>query len=379
MASAQVAIQKVTGQFNASASQINCGDSTHLTWSSDGAQLITLNGAPVAASGDQTVTPSQTTDYKFTAAGPGGVYNSDANVAVNTAIAASLSVSPAEVRYHKVGDKVDQAGTATLTWAAPNATTISVDTVGTAGPTGSHDIQVTPNKTTPGPIDETSTYTLHASNACGVSETRTATLHITGSIDQSTINEATLETKLTLNSIYYPTNLPTVAEPNGGLVASQQARLDEIVSNFKDYLTVRPEAKLILEAHADMRGSQAFNQALSQRRADRVKNYLVEHGIPAASIETHAFGKDKNLTNKDVEELNAKNPNVTAEARERVEHNIVAFRMANNRRVDLHLSTTGQTSLRYFPYNSDDLNVLLGEQKPVAKKATHAGKKPAKK
>ena len=374
-ASARVAVQKVTGQFNASASQINCGDSTHLTWSTDGASLVTLNGAPVAASGDQTVTPSQTTDYKFTAAGPGGVYNSDANVAVNSAIAASLSVSPAEVRYHKVGDKVDQAGTATLTWAAPNATTISVDTVGTAGPTGSHDIQVTPNKTTPGPIDETTTYTLHASNACGVSETRTATLHITGSIDQSTINEATLETKLSLNSIYFPTNLPTVAESNGGLVASQQARLDEIVSNFKDYLTVRPEAKLILEAHADIRGSQAFNQALSQRRADRVKNYLVEHGISAASIETRAFGKDKNLSNKDVEDLNAKNPNVSDEARERVKHNIVPFRMANNRRVDLHLSTTGQTSLRYFPYNSDDLNVLLGEQKPVAKKA----KKPAAK
>jgi len=71
----------------------------------------------------------------------------------------------------------------TLTWSAPNATTISVDTVDSAGPTGSHDIQVTPTKTTPGPIDETSTYTLHASNACGVNETRTATLHITGSID----------------------------------------------------------------------------------------------------------------------------------------------------------------------------------------------------
>jgi hypothetical protein len=43
--------------------------------------------------------------------------------------------------------------------------------------------------------------------------------------------------------------------------------------------------------------------------------------------------------------------------------------MANNRRVDIHLSTTGQTSLRFFPYNSDDLNVLMGEPKPVAKKA----------
>jgi hypothetical protein len=42
--------------------------------------------------------------------------------------------------------------------------------------------------------------------------------------------------------------------------------------------------------------------------------------------------------------------------------------MANNRRVDVSLSTTGQSSQRFFPYNSDDLNVLLGEQKPVAKR-----------
>ena len=34
---------------------------------------------------------------------------------------------------------------------------------------------ITPTKTSPGPIDETVTYTLHASNACGGSETRTAT------------------------------------------------------------------------------------------------------------------------------------------------------------------------------------------------------------
>jgi outer membrane protein OmpA-like peptidoglycan-associated protein len=374
-ASARVAVQKVSGQFNASTSQINCGDSAHLTWSSDGAALVTLNGAPVAASGDQIVQPTQSTSYKFTAAGPGGVYNSDANVNVNTAIGSALNVSPAEIRYHKVGDKVEEAGTATLTWSAPNASTISVDTIGTVGPTGSHDVQVTPTKTTPGPIDETATYTLHAANACGGTETKTATLHITGSIDQSMVNEATLETKLTLNSIYFPTNLPTVADPNGGLVPSQDSRLAEIAANFKDYLTVRPEAKLILGAHADMRGSVAFNKALSQRRADRVKNYLVEHGVPAASIDTEAYGKEKNLTNKDVEELNTNNPNITPEARERVEHNIVAFRLANNRRVDLHLSTTGQSSLRYFPYNSDDLNVLLGEQKPVAKKAVHTGKK----
>jgi len=142
-------------------------------------------------------------------------------------------------------------------------------------------------------------------------------------------------------------------------------------------MALRPEAHLILQAHADVRGSVVFNKALSQRRADRVKSYLVENGIPADKIDTEALGKEHNLTNKEVEDLNASNPNLTPEDRKRVEHNIVAFRMANNRRVDIRLSTTGQTSLRYFPYNSDDLNVLLGEPKPVAKKT--GAKKPAAK
>jgi len=380
IASAEVAVQKITGQFSASPAQVNCGESARLTWSSEGAPKTELNGTVVGASGDQTIQPKQTTSYKFTAAGPGGVYTSDASVNVNAAIPASLSVSPAEIRYHKIGDKVDQQGSATVTWSAGNADTVAVDPFGSVGASGNRDVPITPTKNSVGPIDETVTYTLHASNACGGSETRTATLHITGSIDlqQAVVSEATLETKLTFNSIYYPTNLPTTADPQGGLVPSQEKRLEEIVTNFKQYLTLRPEANLILEAHADLRGSVAFNKALSQRRADRVKSYLVEHGIPAERIETRALGKEKNLTDKEVEELNAQNPNVTPEDRQRVEHNILAFRMANNRRVDVRLSTTGQTSQRFFPYNSDDLNVLLGEQKPVGKKAV-TKKAPAKK
>ncbi|MGD0227657.1 MAG: OmpA family protein [Terriglobia bacterium] len=378
-ASAEVAVEKVTGQFNASTTQVNCGDSAHLTWSSTGAGKSEINGNAVSPSGDQTVQPTQTTDYKFTAAGPGGVYNGDATVNVNSAIPASLSVSPTEVRYHKIGEKVDQAPSATVTWSAPNASTVSVDPLGAVGTSGNRELPITPSKTSPGAIDENVTYTLHASNTCGGSETRSATLHITGSYEvQAAVNEAVLETKLTFNSIYYPTNLPTVKDPQGGLVPGQSRRLDEIVTNFKEYLTVRPEANLLLEAHADLRGSVAFNKTLSQRRADLVKSYLVEHGVPAEKITTTAFGKEKNLTNKQVEDLTAQNPNLSPEDRKRVDSNIAAFRLANNRRVDLRLSTTGQTSQQFYPYNSDDLNVLLGEKKPVAKKVM-AKKAPAKK
>ncbi len=369
IASAEVAVQKVSGQFSATPGQINCGDSARLTWSSDGAVKYEISGVgAVGASGDQTVQPNQTTDYKFTAAGPGGIYTSDGNVTVNTAIQASLNVSPGEVRYHQVGSKVDQVGNATVSWSAGNATSVSVDPLGTVGASGDRSIPIKPTKTSPGTIDETVTYTLHASNACGGSETKTATLHIMGSIEaESAVSEATLETRLAFNSVYFPWNLPTVIAPEGGLVSSQEKRLEDMVSNFKQYLQLRPEAHLILGAHCDHRGSVEFNQALSQRRADRVKSYLVDHGVPAASIETQAFGKEQNLTDKEVRDLTEQNPNISSEDKKRVERNLYEFRMANNRRVDVKLSTTGQTSLRYYPYNADDLSVLMGQQKPAAK------------
>jgi outer membrane protein OmpA-like peptidoglycan-associated protein len=373
--SVRVAVEKVTGQFSASAPQINCGDSAHLNWSSTGAARAELNGQAVGPSGDQTVNPQQTTSYKFVAAGPGGIYNADATVNVSNSIPASLSVSPAEVRYHKVGDRVDQQPTATVSWSATNAQTVSVDPLGSVGANGSREMQITPSKTTPGPIDETVTYTLHATNACGANESRTASLHIVGSYEAPpVVNEATLETQLTFNSIYFPTNQPTVANPDAGLVTSQQLRLNQIVTNFKEYLTLRPEANLILEAHADQRGSSEFNMALTERRDGLVKNYLIQNGIPADKIQTKAFGKEKNLTSKEVRDLADQNSNLTPADRQRVDSNIDAFRMANNRRVDLRLSTTGQTSQRFFPYNSDDLTVLLGAAKPAGKAAA---KKPA--
>ena len=100
--------------------------------------------------------------------------------------------------------------------------------------------------------------------------------------------------------------------------------------------------------------------------------------FPPREFRPKPSGKEKNLTDKEVRDLTGQNPNVTPEDRKRVDSNLAAFRMANNRRVDVGLSTTGQTSQRFFPYNSDDLTVLLGEQKPVAKK-TMTKKAPAKK
>jgi plastocyanin len=176
IASAQVVVEKVSGVFSASSGQINCGDTTNLTWSSTGAAKVELNGQPVSASGNETVTPKEATTYQFTAIGPGGTYNSDATVSVNKDINASLNVTPSEVSNQNNG----QPSTATVSWSAPNATSVTLDPIGQVGASGSQQVPVTPSSSAAGPVDQTVTYTLHASNDCGGSETRTASLHLTG-------------------------------------------------------------------------------------------------------------------------------------------------------------------------------------------------------
>lgn len=369
-ASATVAINPVSAQFSAAPGQIGCGESAKLNWSSTGAVKNEINNGvgEVAASGEKTVQPTQTTTYTLNAAGPGGVATPSTTVNVASAVQASLDVSPAEIRYRRRGDTVLEQGTAKVNWAVTGANTATLEPFGSVSPTDSRTVQAAPRKTDPGPVDETITYRLTASNGCGGSDTKTATLHITGNIEPaSTVTESTLEIKLAMNSVYFPTALPRAADPEGGLVQSQQNSLAELAGNFKKYLEFRPQAHLIIQAHADKRGSAESNQALSERRSNRVKSFLIEQGVPAANIETTAFGSSQNLSEAEVKQLVDQNPNITEQDRKKLMKNWRAIVLANNRRVDITLSTTKQTSARYFPFNASDFQVLLKEQAAAVK------------
>ncbi|MFZ0772831.1 MAG: OmpA family protein [Candidatus Sulfotelmatobacter sp.] len=192
---------------------------------------------------------------------------------------------------------------------------------------------------------------------------------------------ARLEARLSLHSIYFVVDYPKVANPKGGLLASQQKTLISLADDFKKYLESKPDAKLILGGHADMRGSVEYNQALSERRVNRTKSFLIEQGVPEANIDTKAFGKEHNLTDDEVKGEVDSNPELTSEERARVLKNIVTIRMASNRRVDVTLSTTGQTSVRQYPFNAADALTLIGGREGEAKKkvAKPAPKKSTKK
>lgn len=190
-----------------------------------------------------------------------------------------------------------------------------------------------------------------------------------------------LEARLALHSVYFPTAQPTKANPSGGLVKSQQATLTALAADFKKYLESKPDAKLTLEGHADVRGAADYNQALSERRVDRTKSFLIEQGVPAGNIETKAFGAQQQLTADQVKASVDQSPELTPGEKARILKNERTIILASNRRVDVTLSTTGQESVRQFPFNAaDSLTLIGGREKPaVGKKAPAKKRAPMKK
>ncbi len=356
-ASALVAVAKPTAQLSATTAQVNCGDSSQLKWTSTDAPNVQITPiGTVAANGDQSVQPKQNTTYELTATGPGGTVTSNATVNVNTAIQANLQLAPAEVRYRRVGNKVTQDDSSALNWSATNASNVSIDQFGTVDANGNRPLQITPKQSTPGKIDETVNYTLTATNGCGATETRTAALHITGEI----VNP---EMQLS-RSVYFPTNGPRSLKSNKALLPSERESLTALATAFKAYLADEPNAHLVLAGHADKRGPNSYNQALSERRAELAKSFLVEQGVPAANLETEAYGKTKNLTADEVKALLEKNPNLGAD-RQKVLAKFQTIVLANNRRVDIGLKGTDQQSARTYPFNSSDYTALIDRGKPM--------------
>ena len=191
-----------------------------------------------------------------------------------------------------------------------------------------------------------------------------------------------LEARLALHSIYYPTAQPNSDRPGAGLVPSQQRTLQALATDFKTYLQSKPDAHLILEGHADMRGTDAFNQKLTERRVASVKAYLVAQGIPDSAIETVAYGKQRNLTTDEVRTSVTSNPELTTEERRRALLRLGVIKLASNRRVDVTLRTANGTenSVRQFPFNAADALSLIGGRESERKTAKPAPRKrPAKK
>ncbi|MCG6533936.1 MAG: OmpA family protein [Syntrophales bacterium LBB04] len=102
------------------------------------------------------------------------------------------------------------------------------------------------------------------------------------------------------------------------LMPSAQTKLDQVA---KALLEVVPARNLIIEGYTDSQGTESYNQGLSQRRADAVRDYLVQKGYPSDRIVARGKGEGSPIAN-----------NASAEGR------------ANNRRVEIVIEQEVATS-----------------------------------
>jgi peptidoglycan-associated lipoprotein len=69
--------------------------------------------------------------------------------------------------------------------------------------------------------------------------------------------------------------------------------LKDDVGVIRDILAAYPSQKLLIEGYADERGSEEYNLALGDRRAQSVKDFLTSMGIPTGQLTLISYGKER--------------------------------------------------------------------------------------
>jgi len=77
--------------------------------------------------------------------------------------------------------------------------------------------------------------------------------------------------------------------------------LKDDVGVIRDILAAYPSQKLVIEGHADERGSEEYNLALGDRRAQSVKDFLTSQGIPSNQLTLISYGKERPVCTDETE------------------------------------------------------------------------------
>jgi len=244
-------------------SSIAKGQSATLTWSSQ--NVTTCEIQPeiglVQPQGSMTITPADNISYSLSCLGAGGSAKSAANITVIV----PAPLAPTD-NLTIVPSSITKGQPATLAWSSQNVTTCEIlPEIGLVQPQGSMTIT---------PADNIS-YTLSCVGAGGTAKSA-ASLSVIPAPVAKLCSPAVID-------IHFDTN-------KSGIKPQYHDELKKMAY----FLTEFPKATGVVEGHTDNVGSKAANMKLSQRRADNIRDYLVnKFGIAPERITAVGYGPTK--------------------------------------------------------------------------------------
>lgn len=186
---------------------------------------------------------------------------------------ATLAASP---------DVIQQGQSTQLTWQTSNADSITIDGMGTVPASGAR--TVTPGSST--------TYTLVAKGPGGTQDA-SARVTVNPAAAKESAPAGPSEADLfarNVRDVYFDFD-------KSNLRSDQQP----IAQNDASFLAQHPDLKFQIEGHCDDRGSEEYNLALGDSRANSMKNALIAQGVSGDRIKIVSYGKEKPFCSQDDE------------------------------------------------------------------------------
>jgi peptidoglycan-associated lipoprotein len=264
-------------KLKVSRKEIKQGDPVTVSWESNRAKSVELNGKAVEKIGAESVTPKQTTTFEIVAKRGKKEARDKATVRVNVIVAAAPTIN-----LRAEPSAIESGQSARLRWSTANARTVTITGLGDVAASGER--QVNPRVST--------TYT---GNAVGDGGTAAASARVTVTERAAKLSEPAKPTGKAE---------PPIAELFGKAVTAVYFEFDkadltvaaqEKLRRIADWLIQDPHRTISfrIEGNCDPRGTEEYNLGLGDRRARAAKDFLASLGVEVNRIDTISYGLEK--------------------------------------------------------------------------------------
>lgn len=191
--------------------------------------------------------------------------------------------APAPTAFITANPVVIQQGQATsLTWKTTNATDISISELGSVAANGSRNVT----------LNYSTTYTLTAKGPGGSTD---ATVRVTvnpapAAAAASSLTDEQLFAQ-NVHDIFFDYDKFKIRTGDASTVQQDAA-----------FLSKHPNMKVMIDGHCDDRGSEEYNLALGESRAQALQKALVADGVSTIRIKTKSYGKENPFCSEDNEQ-----------------------------------------------------------------------------